>query len=79
MEGEGKASTALVLFSYSSPYADALQAESRLFTFFDRTIVMQQQWEKGGQGGTTIGFGASVYNCSIVLAYYIESIAMEVR
>ena len=39
---------------------------------------MQQQWEKGGQGGTTIGFGASVYNCAIVLAYYIESIAIEV-
>lgn len=75
---EGPTSTALVPFSYSSPFVDVLQAESRMFTFFSKTVVMQQQWESGGQGGTSIGFGASVYNCSIVLAYYIESIALQV-
>ena len=71
-------STALVPFSYSSPFADSLQAESRLFSLCGSEVVMQQQWQSGGQGGTDIGFGASVYPCAVVLAHYIEATAMQV-
>ena len=74
----GDECTAIVPFSHSSPFADVLQQEKRYFTFFDKTVVMQQQWEEGGRGGTSIGFGASVYNCAIVLSYFIESISSEV-
>lgn len=66
--------TDLVIFSLSSPYSDVLKVENRLFTIFNQNITLKQQWKPGGNGGTEIGFGASVYNSSIVLSYFIEYI-----
>ena len=63
---------ALTVFSLASPFHDSLQSDFRLFSLFSRSIRMQQQWTPDGKGGTEIGFGASVYNCSIVLATYLE-------
>ena len=70
--------TDLVVFSHASPFTDLLKAEKRLFTFFGKDICMTQKWACGGRGGTDIGFGASVYNSSIVLAYYVEAISEQV-
>ena len=69
--------TDLVLFSYCNPFTEALKLKDRLFRFNDTDIKIQQQWEAGGKGGTTIGFGASVYDCSIVLSYFLCSIECE--
>ena len=76
-------SSALVLFSYASPFTDRLQAEERLFTFASSpekenskdsevTVKIKQKWAPG-RGGTDIGFGASVYDCSIVLSNYLAA------
>jgi len=62
----------LVLFSYSSPFYDALQYPERFFTFFGNDITISQGWKSGGKGGTSIGFGASVYNCSIIICFFLE-------
>ncbi len=68
----------LVVFSLASPFHDNLKSEERLFSFFGKVITLSQQWREGGRGGTALGFGASVYNCSIVLAKYLESHPLEV-
>jgi hypothetical protein len=66
-------STDLVIFSYASPFADVLRLDKRFFSLFNKTIAVKQQWKEGGRGGTDIGFGASVYNASFVLANYIQN------
>jgi len=71
--------TDLVIFSHASPYAESIKLESRIITISDKDILMKQQWKDGGRGGTTLGFGASVYNASIVLANFIESKRKDVR
>lgn len=72
---------ALVVFSYNSPFADNLKEPTRLFSFQDKSsegkdstvhLVIEQQWCEGGQGGTDIGFGASVYDASFLLSYYMN-------
>ena len=63
----------LVVFSHCNPFVDALQLEERNLSFFDSPLRVRQAWTPGGKGGTEIGFGASVYNASIVLSYYLES------
>ncbi len=65
-------STALVVFSYASPFTDRIKSEQRLFTFYNQNITMKQKWESGGKGGSDIGFGCSVYDGSFVLAAYLE-------
>ena len=74
----GENGGALVVFSYASPFADTLRMESRMVTSFNRTIDIKQRWRDGGRGGTDIGFGASVYDSSIVLSWYIEQHAADV-
>lgn len=69
----------LVIFSHYNPFVDALQLEERHFSFFDSQLRVRQAWTPGGKGGTDIGFGASVYDASIVLSYYLESQPMVVR
>lgn len=44
-----------------------------MFSFFGSSLRLRQAWAPGGKGGTDIGFGASVYDASIVLSYYLES------
>ena len=70
---------ALVVYNHASPFIDTLQLDTRIFNFFDRTLTLKQKWTPGGKGGTTIGFGASVYNCSICLAFYLERNVSEIK
>ena len=63
----------LVVFSHCNPFVDSLQLDERFFSFFNSPLRIRQAWEPGGKGGTEIGFGASVYDASIVLSYYLES------
>lgn len=63
----------VVLFSYANPFVDSLRLDTRSLPIFKKTLTFRQRWTEGGKGGTEIGFGASVYNCSIVLALYLES------
>lgn len=51
----------------------SLELPFRLFSFFDKDIKIIQKWLPDGHGGTKIGFGASVYDCSYVLSSYIEN------
>ena len=65
--------TAIVTFSYASPFHDSLKLEERLFDVGipGRTITIKQHWAADGKGGSDIGFGASVYSCSFVLAWHL--------
>ena len=44
----------------------------RTFQFFGKEVRIKQAWTEGGRGGSAIGFGCSVYNCSFVLSHYLE-------
>lgn len=81
--GDSAGSTELVPFSMFNPYTEMLKLDKRLFRFHNDSIsiTMDQDWKPGGRGGTNIGFGASVYDCSIVLAYFLslESISREIK
>jgi SAM-dependent methyltransferase len=63
--------TALVPFTLASPFGAALQAAERLIPLGGRTYSIAQRYKPDGRGGTQLGFGASVYNCSILLAAYL--------
>ena len=68
----------LVVFNYAR-VEDSLKLESREFTFFQQDLKIQQKWQEGGKGGSSIGFGCSVYDCSFVLAKYMEEHPDEIR
>lgn len=63
--------TALVPFTLASPFGAVLQATERLIPLGGRTYSIAQRYKPDGRGGTELGFGASVYNCSILLAAYL--------
>jgi len=81
-------SNALVVYSLASPFSERLRVDERLFYFntggssdcassgsnFKFEVKMKQRWAPGGLGGTSLGFGASVYDCSIVLSWYCASL-----
>lgn len=69
---------AIVEFSLCNPFTETLKLPDRMFQFDQRQLVIDQQWKPGGKGGTSIGFGASVYDCSVVLAYFIQSVQEKV-
>lgn len=71
--------TDLVPYSLSSPFHDLLKVPERLFHIFATDIVISQAWKPDGSGGTELGYGASVYHSSIVLAYFIESMASQFK
>jgi predicted nicotinamide N-methyase len=71
-------SNALVVFSYANPFHDALRSDSRRFTLCDVDVVIRQAWKPDTRGGTALGFGASVYDCSFILAYYLSQHENEV-
>jgi predicted nicotinamide N-methyase len=64
--------TDIVVYSESNPFFESLKSDSRLFSCFQRSLCIQQRWESGGRGGTNIGFGASVYDASFILAWYLK-------
>jgi predicted nicotinamide N-methyase len=70
-------SSELVIFSYSSPFTDKIREDKRFFTFFGQNVTMMQKWAPGGKGGSSIGFGCSVYDGSFLLAEYLERHAFE--
>jgi hypothetical protein len=42
-------STAMVVFSYSNPFHDAIRSQSRLFTLFGKNLTIEQRWKEGGE------------------------------
>ena len=62
----------LIVFSYAQT-TDSLMIPLRTFKFFDKDVRIKQAWTSGGRGGSAIGFGCSVYNCSFVLSHYLEA------
>lgn len=64
-------STAIVPYSLASPFADALKLPSRTVALGGHTWTLTQHYAPDGRGGTALGFGASVYGGSVVLAHYV--------
>jgi hypothetical protein len=74
MEDDSCTRFALVPFSYSSPYHDALKLEERLFDVgVGKMIRIRQAWKNDGKGGSALGFGASVYDGSFVLSHFLAT------
>ncbi|KAJ0394093.1 hypothetical protein P43SY_001055 [Pythium insidiosum] len=71
--GAASSTHALVPFSFRNPYHDALRDDLRRFPIADRQILIRQAWQPDGKGGTSIGFGASVYDAAIALSLYLDS------
>jgi len=67
----------LVVFNYAR-VEDALKLDMRTFSFFQQDLSIKQKWQEGGKGGSSIGFGCSVYDCSFVLAKYMEDHMAEI-
>ena len=63
---------ALIVYN-ESRVERSLELPFRFFRFFGRDLKILQKWLPDGQGGTKIGFGASVYDCSYILASYLEN------
>lgn len=72
-------SNALVAFSYRNPFHDALRDETRWFPLAGRRVQIAQRWRADGRGGTRLGFGASVYDASVLLALFLETNRQLVR
>ncbi|KAF4028835.1 Lysine methyltransferase [Phytophthora infestans] len=69
------AASALVPFSFRSPFHDALRDATRWFPIAgtSKRIRIDQAWQSDGRGGTSLGFGASVYDAAIALSLYLAS------
>ena len=64
---------ALVVYSAKSPHVEDLKrAAERTFRLGDRLLTLKQAWKPGGDGGTALGHGASVYDAAFVLADYLH-------
>ncbi|OWZ22039.1 putative membrane protein [Phytophthora megakarya] len=64
---------ALVPFSFRNPFHDALRDATRWLPIAGKRIRIDQAWQSDGRGGTTLGFGASVYDSAIALSLYLAS------
>ena len=64
---------ALVPFSFRNPFHDALHDATRWFPIAGKRIRIDQAWQSDGRGGTTLGFGASVYDSAIALSLYLAA------
>ncbi|CAH0477203.1 unnamed protein product [Peronospora belbahrii] len=64
---------ALVPYSFRSPFHDALRDATRWFPIVGKRIQIDQAWQSDGRGGTTLGFGASVYDSAIALSLYLAA------
>ncbi|CEG43555.1 Predicted methyltransferase [Plasmopara halstedii] len=65
------AASALVPFSFHNPFHNALQDATRWFPIAGKAIRIDQAWQSDGRGGTTLGYGASVYDAAIALSLYL--------
>lgn len=79
MESKISSCSDIVVYSSSNPFSNSLQSNERVFLFFNIVLKLYQKWTEGGKGGTNIGFGASVYESSIILAKYLEINQAEIE
>ena len=63
---------AIVPFSHTANWSEALKLPKRNITLFNRNLVLEQDWKDDGKGGSNLGFGASIYPSAILLASYFE-------
>lgn len=64
---------AIVLYTAKSPHVEELKRGShRQFSIGEHIVTMKQRWQPGGDGGTALGFGASVYDAAFVLADHLH-------
>jgi predicted nicotinamide N-methyase len=71
---------ALVVFCAKSPNVEYLKrASERTFRLGGHHLTLHQRWRPGGDGGTLLKHGASVYDAAFVLADYLwrEGIQLE--
>jgi hypothetical protein len=64
--------TDLVVFSLSSPFANNLVAEERIYDFNGTIIKVKQSWKPDGKGGSSLGFGCSLYDGSFALLHFCK-------
>ncbi|GMI46996.1 hypothetical protein TrCOL_g11125 [Triparma columacea] len=67
---------ALVVYNISNPYNDTnlLKREpQRHLRIGSNLLVISQAWRSDGLGGSSLGFGASVYDAAVLLADYVLS------
>ena len=63
---------ALVVWSAKSPEIERLKrAPERSFRLGAHLVTMEQRWKPGGDGGTMLGHGASVFDAAFVLADFL--------
>jgi hypothetical protein len=73
-------STDLVPYSLLNHFSDSLTHEERHFDIGlnnKKLVRIKQGWKNDKRGGTTIGFGASVYNSSIALMHIFKNRLVE--
>ena len=64
---------AIVLFKHQDNWSEALKVDERVISLFGRDLKIRQRWKADGKGGSSIGFGASVYPACILLTDYLGS------
>eukprot|EP01038_Epipyxis_sp_PR26KG_P014532 gene14532-19511_t len=72
--------TDLVVYNASLPFVEKLTLPERLYSLVDDSdnngkeniIRIKQNYISDGKGGTKIGFGASLYDCSLVMIEYLR-------
>ena len=63
---------ALDVWSAKSPEIERLKrAPERSFRLGAHLVTMEQRWKPGGDGGTMLGHGASVFDAAFVLADFL--------
>jgi hypothetical protein len=65
-------SQALIPYSHCQS-TNALNVDVRVFDLNGLLIKINQNWKADGRGGTKIGFGASIYDCSYILLDYLQN------
>jgi len=71
---------ALVVYNAKSPIVEELKrGPERTFRLGERMLRLKQKWLPGGDGGTLLGHGASVYDAAFVLADYLHRNQTKLR
>ena len=67
-------SSAIVIYDASNPYNDTNHLKrlpTRHLRIGPNLLSINQSWSADGKGGTSLGFGASVYDAAVLLADYV--------
>ena len=62
---------AIVIFKHQDNWSEALKVDERVISLFGKDLKIKQRWKADGKGGSSIGFGASVYPACILLTQYL--------